>query len=948
MALHLAPQTEPAGEDTALSGAGRMPSPAPDEIAQHFPHLDILECLGRGGMGVVYKARQKPLHRLVGLKILAPEKSTNASFAARFQREAEALAKLNHPGIVTLYEFGRVPCNPSAERANELEAAAASKRAAPLTASGSIYFFLMEFVDGVSLRQLLEAGRIAPREALAIVPQICDALQYAHDQGIVHRDIKPENILLDRHGRVKVADFGLAKLGGIEGTDAAHVRVSSSDITPQESSSEFAVPPDLTEAGKVMGTPPYMAPEQRERPTEVDHRADIYALGVVLYQMLTGELPGPRLDPPSSKVQIDVRLDEVVLRALEKKPERRYAQASALKTQLETIAATARVVTHLGASAQLAGRDPRENQTYPKSPVASSLQRISPAALVGTAWIGLFFLNYVVSYTPLGWSLKRFWRKTSLDWLVELLFFLPLMILGCASLLGSPAMGVVALRQIRQAAGGMRGLGLALFDVLFFPLVLLNGWACWLAWTVIVHRPQLPILRQHSSGIVWAMTAVALLGVAMNVLLIRRALRKASVFVNSPPPPQRPLVIGSWGQALRGSIIRFGLVLVLHLALFETLEQRSVDWRESTSELWGMALAVATLGGLIWAFWPGYRLKRSWLFCAAGTIASSFLVLAVVNYYSWHLRPNLGLYREPRWVAQHPGFQKELRQRIESNLWQKPAADSTRVATASRAPFIARLPQGSMELLAVSYYPWTNSLENQPWWRPDGVLWPTPELGFVTSGPGMERNATSRTRQFVLRGEGMPEGTSWPELKVENAYTWAWGEVRTMRRGIDPSCRVITVSPYATNALVDLRIGVALSPWQTLATGIPTESTSHHLGDIANGVVSFTIGSEVDGRALVTAAHNVFDREVRIVAMDDAGIPHDPTRQSTSSIDRLSHTTSQFHELPLSRVKTFEFQMRSFHWVEFRHVTMEPGHRSSVEVVHAQASDGTVSTNQNR
>ena len=184
----------------------------------------------------------------------------------------------------------------------------------------------MEFVDGMSLRHLLEVERISAREALAIVPQICDALQYAHDQGIVHRDIKPENILLDRQGRVKVADFGLAKLVG---TDA---------LTPTLSHPMGEGDAALTDAGKVMGTPQYMAPEQREHPTEVDHRADIYSLGVVFYQMLTGELPGKPITPPSRKVQVDVRLDEVVLRALEKEPQRRYQQVSQVKTAVETIA----------------------------------------------------------------------------------------------------------------------------------------------------------------------------------------------------------------------------------------------------------------------------------------------------------------------------------------------------------------------------------------------------------------------------------------------------------------------------------------------------------------------------------------------------------------------------------------------------------------------------------
>ncbi|MEI8064510.1 MAG: serine/threonine-protein kinase, partial [Verrucomicrobiota bacterium] len=274
---------------------------APAELAPYFPQLEILECLGRGGMGVVYKARQKSLNRLVALKLLAPERVNDAGFAGRFQTEAQALAKLNHPDIVTVYDFGQ---------------------------AGGLYFLLMEFVDGMNLRQLLNAGRIAPREALAIVPQICDALQYAHDAGIVHRDIKPENILLDRQGRVKVADFGLAKLVGTVEPPAAGV------ASPQS---------ETTKAGQVMGTPQYMAPEQRDHPSDVDHRADIYSLGVVFYQMLTGELPGKQLEPPSSRMRgivIDVRLDEVVLRALEKQPDRRYQQASEVKTIVETIATT--------------------------------------------------------------------------------------------------------------------------------------------------------------------------------------------------------------------------------------------------------------------------------------------------------------------------------------------------------------------------------------------------------------------------------------------------------------------------------------------------------------------------------------------------------------------------------------------------------------------------------
>jgi serine/threonine protein kinase len=289
-------------DSQAESGRTSFVAPSVEEVARLFPQLEMLGFIGQGGMGAVYKARQKALDRVVALKILPPGIGQDPAFAERFTREAKALAKLNHTGIVTIHDFGR---------------------------ADGLFYFLMEFVDGVSLRHLLEVERVSAREALAIVPQICDALQYAHDQGIVHRDIKPENILLDRQGRVKVADFGLAKLVG---TDAG-----GSPLTPTLSPGGGEGGSNLTDAGKVMGTPQYMAPEQREHPSEVDHRADIYSLGVVFYQMLTGELPGKPIEAPSHKVQIDVRLDEVVLRALEKEPQRRYQQVSQVKTAVEMI-----------------------------------------------------------------------------------------------------------------------------------------------------------------------------------------------------------------------------------------------------------------------------------------------------------------------------------------------------------------------------------------------------------------------------------------------------------------------------------------------------------------------------------------------------------------------------------------------------------------------------------
>jgi len=265
--------------------------PGLEEVARLFPQLEILAFIGKGGMGAVYKARQPALDRLVALKILPPQTAGGPGFVERFNREARALAKLNHPNIVSVFEFGQANGMP---------------------------FFIMEFVDGLNLRQVERAGTLSPRQALQVVPQICEALQFAHDEGIVHRDIKPENILVDKKGRVKIADFGIAKIVGAE-----------QDVS-------------ITETQGAIGTPHYMAPEQMEKPATVDHRADIFSLGVVFYEMLTGELPLGKFAPPSSrKVEVDVRLDDVVLRALEKDPERRYQQVSQVKTAVDTIASTA-------------------------------------------------------------------------------------------------------------------------------------------------------------------------------------------------------------------------------------------------------------------------------------------------------------------------------------------------------------------------------------------------------------------------------------------------------------------------------------------------------------------------------------------------------------------------------------------------------------------------------
>ena len=271
-------------------GRGRWQVPTPEEVQRSFPQYEIVSCLGRGGMGAVYKGWQKSLHRFIAIKILPPEAILETTdFAERFQRECvRALARLQHPGIVGVHDAGE-------------------------TADGLLYF-IMEYVEGTDVHKMVAStGKLAPDRALAITKQVCDALDYAHGHGVIHRDIKPSNIMIENGGRVKVADFGLAKVAADD----------SSLVTGTHAS---------------FGTPEFMAPEAMSGMANVDHRGDLYAVGVMLYQMLTGELPRGRFELPSIHTPgLDVRFDAIIDRAMQKKPDKRYSNAVELRSDLERI-----------------------------------------------------------------------------------------------------------------------------------------------------------------------------------------------------------------------------------------------------------------------------------------------------------------------------------------------------------------------------------------------------------------------------------------------------------------------------------------------------------------------------------------------------------------------------------------------------------------------------------
>ncbi len=279
--------TEPTSQHRPASGPWQPP---PVETIQVlFPQYEITEILGRGGMGAVYKGWQHSLDRFVAIKILPPSFATSEShYAERFKREAKSMARLNHPGIVAVHDAGE-------------------------TADGMLYF-VMEFVEGTDVLKMIQnQGRLTATHAAAITAHVCDALQYAHERGVVHRDIKPANVMVGYDGVVKVADFGLAKM-------------EQPGVT------------SLTQSGTMMGTLHYMAPEALILGSDTDHRVDIYAVGVMLYQMLTGTLPQGMFEMPSQKVpDIDPRYDALVAKAMREDRELRYQSAYDLRADLDTI-----------------------------------------------------------------------------------------------------------------------------------------------------------------------------------------------------------------------------------------------------------------------------------------------------------------------------------------------------------------------------------------------------------------------------------------------------------------------------------------------------------------------------------------------------------------------------------------------------------------------------------
>lgn len=299
------PSPDIACADLGVHHFYKWEAPTLEAMQAMLPEYQFISLIGCGGMAAVYKAVQVSLHRLVAIKVLPRElfSDKSSNYVERFKHEARIMARLSHPGIVSVYDFGETP--------------------------GGLLYIVMEFVDGTDVAHMVKSqGKLTPEHALAITAHICDALQYAHSLGVIHRDIKPSNVLMNQHGHIKIADFGLALATLTNGCISDCINSTNGYVG------------GLTKVNMAMGTPDYVAPETLVAGARADQRSDLYAVGVMLYNMLTGEIPRGIFKMPSLKNGSDPRFDAIIAKAMEPQPEERYQKAFDIRRDLDEIQTT--------------------------------------------------------------------------------------------------------------------------------------------------------------------------------------------------------------------------------------------------------------------------------------------------------------------------------------------------------------------------------------------------------------------------------------------------------------------------------------------------------------------------------------------------------------------------------------------------------------------------------
>ena len=862
MALSVQPETCLTGEAAAGSGVR-----TPEELAPYFPQLEILECLGRGGMGVVYKARQPQLDRLVALKILAPERVTDVRFADRFLREARALAKLSHPNIVTIHDFGE---------------------------TGGYFYLLMEYIDGVNLRELMRGGRLPPPEALAIVPAICDALQYAHDRGIVHRDIKPENILIDKEGRVKIADFGIARILWEPGAEMADI------------GSPVTLAPNLTAAG-VLGTPKYMAPEQAEQPGAVDHRADIYSLGVVFYEMLTGELPGKPMEAPSRKAAMNAKLDQVVMRALERRPEYRFQRASDFRTQVETIA-QADGTAETSQRGPLSRREKYLTSRFFSSPPAAEIA----AHMSDTEWqkIGRWATGYGL------WNLA--------------ICILPM----CA---------VPMLARSGQFFYAGRIIYLAIF-VIVAGLLANRQWyaALWqrlssTAWAR-EHGASATLLGKSCSirdGLTRAMTSFL---PVLGILIVFGILREIHPTGSSKPDPTLP------SEGLIRATLRV-------LDMPAAMDSRLLDRPSAILDQGDVRVITAPFVLLRNNHEGEIVIPADALFGGPSHGAGAPVISGAVKtlFVKVHLEGAMATYDLSGLVpvSKSPGtLTNQVLRHNSVRLGEFDTMEDIGLGNGRKqlvvmafelepifmAPYLAKFPGGTLELLLLSPEPSTNSLCWYPNGSPLAKKFPWEQGHLWAQGMEMKQiafrvhgTASAPVLRFGAESgiSDRPMSMSWPDPKSPDA-------ISVSQFGHPPGM-----------LQVNLRVGAAAGTWETITTVGGPNGGSGGTGD-ADGSWDATVQTADSGTGEVVVSYQYSvntNWETRLVGSDTNGNVIDLPHNVAYGLHQMTSTLAKLSRDQFARITEYRLQRRKYQWVEFRNVSLQPGHHTRVEVLDADSSN---------